>query len=440
MSGRSRARRCRDPWRVWNSDWSTTTRQSYPRGHTLGVSLTRVTVSLRSFQPISIQHFHPSFEKPKGHPLATFQFADFAGVQLNLSEAAVATGCDGMAVDGICVPRSSSWGGDGLNPLQTHFKATCWGKRSGWLKKIKRLQWLSSWNLDASVDHWLPQKSSLWRSNQFEVTASQQFLTSLIWTRAARSQAPENLPEQQCQEQQVRVMQEIFDARIHWSMLLEIPPSVHWTWLNKVTVDSFWMFLACRTSIKQESLILTVVGTGDLSTACTSRFYGPAHIDTTWTYLNSMQYMQCETSWGFVTFCNMVWSFDFEYGRSLAGQAVAQQMARAVAAEEQIQQIVMKSHIEPNGNIIKDFKGPEKNGLDMSRCFLLFFHEFSTLERFEHAWTLNLRFHVMFQEYTSINNWDIEQCTSQQKRFKEADWITWFFNLSFRSCSEQSRC
>lgn len=216
-----------------------------------------------------------------------------AGVQLNLSEAAVvATGCDGMAVDGICVPRSSSWGGDGFNPLQTHFKATCWDKRSGWLKNIKRLQWLSSWNLHASVDHWLPmEQSSLWSSKQFEVTASlasQQFLTSLIWTRAVRSQAPENLPEQQCQEQQVRVMQEIFDARIHWSMLLEIPPSVHWTWLNKVTVDSFWMFLACRTSIKQESLILTVVGTGDLSTGCTSRFYGPAHIDTTWTY--SIQY------------------------------------------------------------------------------------------------------------------------------------------------------
>ena len=63
---------------------------------------------------------------------------------------------------------------------------------------------------------------------------------------------------------------------------------------------------------------------------------------------------------------------------------MAQQMARAVAAEEQIQQIVMKSNIEPNGNI-KDFKGPEKNGLDMSRCFLLFFHDFSSLERFEHA-------------------------------------------------------
>ena len=249
MSGRSRARRCRDPWRVWNSDWSTTTRQSYPRGHTLGVSLTSVTVSLRSFQPISIQHFHPSLQVS-------------SSISQRRQLRRDATGCDGMAVDGICVPRSSSWGGDGLNPLETHFKATCWDKRSGWLKKIKRLQWLSSWNLDASVDHWLPQQSSLWSSKQFEVTASQQFLTSLIWTRAVRSQAPENLPEQQCQEQQVRVMQEIFDARIHWSMLLEIPPSVHWTWLNKVTVDSFWMFLACRTSIKQESLILTVVGTG----------------------------------------------------------------------------------------------------------------------------------------------------------------------------------
>ena len=52
---------------------------------------------------------------------------------------------------------------------------------------------------------------------------------------------------------------------------------------------------------------------------------------------------------------------------------MAQQMARAVAAEEQIQQIVMKSHIEPNGNIIKDFKGPQKNGFDMSKMFFIVF-------------------------------------------------------------------
>ena len=109
--------------------------------------------------------------------------------------------------------------------------------------------------------------------------------------------------------------------------------------------------------------------------------------------------------WGFLTGCAPILNF-----RTLAGQAVAQQMARAVAAEE----IVMKSNTESNGNI--NHHKPWTNELDISGWLVwMFLDDFSFLERFEHAWTQNLRFHVMFQEHSGaythqqLGHWAMHQ-------------------------------